>query len=206
MRWSFVHAVLCLVTGVWSVASASLWPFVAGSGVSMLFFFITARTAQPRLAGVGIANAITLLRLLVLLAGALFFPSTWTFGLVLLLDGMDGFVARRLGETSEFGALFDMETDGVLMGLLALHLSPVAPWVLLVGVLRPAYVLARIPFPRSATKEPRTWLGRSAFTIAAWALVFSCASFAAPVVTALTVAATCAISASFFLSFTQLRR
>lgn len=53
--------------------------------------------------------------------------------IALTLDGLDGWVARRSNMTSEFGARFDMETDGLLMMGLALNLAVagiVGPWVL----------------------------------------------------------------------------
>ncbi|WOI57292.1 CDP-alcohol phosphatidyltransferase family protein [Palleronia sp. LCG004] len=42
--------------------------------------------------------------------------------LVLLLDGVDGWLARREGVASEFGARFDMEVDAALAAILSLVL------------------------------------------------------------------------------------
>ena len=63
----------------------------------------------------------------------------------LVLDGVDGKVARARGETSAFGARFDMETDAAL--LLALSLAVPALgiagwWALAIGGMRYAYVAA----------------------------------------------------------------
>lgn len=182
------------------------WPFVAVSGVSMLVLFFRARPTQQRLGGLGVANAVTLLRLSITLIGSVLFPTAAMFGLVLALDGVDGLLARRLGETSPFGALFDMETDGVFMSLLALTLAPEAPWVLAVAGWRPVFVLVRLGFPNSSHGEPRTWVGRGAFTVAAWLMVFACATRAAGWTPTLTVISTAAISASFLVSLSELRR
>jgi phosphatidylglycerophosphate synthase len=70
--------------------------------------------------------------------------------LCLILDGVDGRVARSRGEVSEFGARFDVETDAVLL----LCLSLVVPilgvagwWVVLLSGLRYGYVLAAVFLP-----------------------------------------------------------
>ena len=63
----------------------------------------------------------------------------------LLLDGVDGWWARRHGLSSAFGARFDMETDALLilvLALLAWHLGKAGAWVILSGALRYLFVAA----------------------------------------------------------------
>lgn len=63
----------------------------------------------------------------------------------LVLDGVDGRVARARGEVSPFGARFDMETDSVLNTALAVAVAGTGLagwWVLAIGLLRYAYVTA----------------------------------------------------------------
>jgi phosphatidylglycerophosphate synthase len=63
----------------------------------------------------------------------------------LVLDGLDGKVARSRGEVSPFGARFDMETDAVLNTALCvavLGLGLAGWWVLAIGLLRYGYVIA----------------------------------------------------------------
>jgi phosphatidylglycerophosphate synthase len=79
----------------------------------------------------------------------------------LVLDGVDGAVARARGETSAFGARFDMETDAAL--LLALSLAvPVLGvtgwWVLAIGGLRYGYVAAGWIAPRRIRRALRITL------------------------------------------------
>lgn len=65
--------------------------------------------------------------------------------LVLLLDGLDGAVARRSGTASAFGARFDMELDAALilaLSVLAWQPGPAGPWVLAIGAMRYLFVLA----------------------------------------------------------------
>lgn len=55
----------------------------------------------------------------------------------LLLDGVDGQVARRTGTASRFGARFDMEVDALLVLVLSIHVArELGPWVLLIGAAR----------------------------------------------------------------------
>lgn len=94
------------------------------------------------------ANAITLLRLalLFLLVGMAYWaPPTWQLVdaplllLVIALDGLDGWVARRRGESSVFGAVFDIAADRVVEAVLWLVLADlglVPIWVAIVFVTR----------------------------------------------------------------------
>ncbi|MEZ5583441.1 MAG: CDP-alcohol phosphatidyltransferase family protein [Candidatus Competibacteraceae bacterium] len=64
---------------------------------------------------------------------------------VVLLDGVDGWLARRSNTVSDFGARFDMETDALLIAVLALlvwRLDKVGVWILLAGALRYLFVAA----------------------------------------------------------------
>ncbi|MFT4166517.1 MAG: CDP-alcohol phosphatidyltransferase family protein [Microlunatus sp.] len=78
----------------------------------------------------------------------------------LILDGVDGAVARRRGETSAFGARFDMETDAALLMSLSLAVPPLGVagwWVLAIGLMRYLYVAASWVGPaglRSALRRP----------------------------------------------------
>ena len=59
----------------------------------------------------------------------------------LLLDAVDGRVARRTGTVSPFGARFDGEADALLILTLSVYVAHwVAPWVLVIGLAR--YVFA----------------------------------------------------------------
>jgi phosphatidylglycerophosphate synthase len=59
----------------------------------------------------------------------------------LLLDGVDGKVARRTGTCSRFGARFDMEVDAFLILVLSLHAGfSLGTWTLAIGGMRYAFV------------------------------------------------------------------
>jgi phosphatidylglycerophosphate synthase len=61
-----------------------------------------------------------------------------------VLDGVDGWLARRSRMTSEFGARFDMETDAVLvmaMSVLIWQYGKAGAWALTGGMLRYIFVI-----------------------------------------------------------------
>jgi phosphatidylglycerophosphate synthase len=103
----------------------------------------------------GAANQITTLRaaLAVLVAGlvgerslpALAAAAASAALAVILLDGVDGWLARRTGMSSEFGARFDMEIDAFLilvLAMLAWRHGKAGWWILLAGLLRYLFILA----------------------------------------------------------------
>ncbi len=77
----------------------------------------------------------------------------------LLLDRVDGEVARRTGTASGFGAAFDMEVDAFLILVLSGYVAGrLGTWVLLIGAARYALWVAGwlLPWLR-ASVPPRPW-------------------------------------------------
>ncbi|HEY1573773.1 MAG TPA: CDP-alcohol phosphatidyltransferase family protein [Pseudonocardiaceae bacterium] len=61
----------------------------------------------------------------------------------LILDGVDGHVARRTGLATAFGARFDMEVDAFLILVLSIDVAmTVGAWVLVIGAMRYLFVAA----------------------------------------------------------------
>jgi phosphatidylglycerophosphate synthase len=80
----------------------------------------------------GFAGAVTPVATLVVLSAV-----------ALVLDGVDGKVARRTGTASPLGARFDMEVDAFLVLVLSVHVAVlVSHWALVIGAMRYAYVVA----------------------------------------------------------------
>ncbi len=77
----------------------------------------------------------------------------------LVLDGVDGCVARRTNSSSAFGARFDMEVDALLILVLSAYAAPaVGWWVLLIGAARYLFGAAKWPLPwLRGTAPPRRW-------------------------------------------------
>ena len=66
----------------------------------------------------------------------------------LVLDGVDGKVARRTGTASPLGARFDMEVDAFLILVLSVYVAlSLGPWVLLIGGMRYAFAAAARVLP-----------------------------------------------------------
>jgi phosphatidylglycerophosphate synthase len=118
--------------------------------------FAAARAWRTRSGALAVANLLTFLRLVVVvclpfLLGLL--PSPFFTALViglLVIDGIDGRVARARGEASAFGAMFDMETDALtvmVLGILLWTSGSVGAWVLTAGLWRYAYAFAVTLFP-----------------------------------------------------------
>lgn len=117
----------------------------------------------------GPANRVTLLRAVLALAVAWVSLDDRVPGRVpvlvalaavaLVLDGVDGWVARRTGTVSAFGARFDMEVDAFLILVLSTYVARSAGWwVLLIGAARYLFVLAKGPLPwLRAAAPPRPW-------------------------------------------------
>jgi phosphatidylglycerophosphate synthase len=77
----------------------------------------------------------------------------------LVLDGVDGRVARRTGTVSAVGARFDMEVDSVLVLLLSVYVGrSLGVWVLAIGSVRYLHWIAcrALPWLRGPV-PPRYW-------------------------------------------------
>jgi phosphatidylglycerophosphate synthase len=171
--WVSFHAGLCAVAGVVSVALSVPWLLASVGVLSLLTLVASQKPSLPRLGGLGVANAITVCRLALLLVASAAMHASLVFGLVLVLDAVDGAVARRLGEASAFGALLDMETDALFIAVLSVAnlVAGAPPWVLLFGALRYALVLSRLVFSAEAAVERRATFGRVAYLVAALSLL-----------------------------------
>lgn len=135
---------------------ASLISFLALAAVINVLWISQQVMSQRSVSRFGEANQTTLLRSgLVCLIGSTLLVSShepdvgWHLaGLIavaLALDGVDGFLARKLNLASEFGARFDMEIDALLLLILSLlvwQTGQAGAWVLLIGLMRYAFVAA----------------------------------------------------------------
>jgi phosphatidylglycerophosphate synthase len=77
----------------------------------------------------------------------------------LVLDAVDGWVARRTKKEGALGALFDGDVDAFLILVLSVYVARSAgAWVLAIGAARYAFLAAGGPLPwMRATLPPREW-------------------------------------------------
>ncbi|MGO2007685.1 CDP-alcohol phosphatidyltransferase family protein [Vreelandella alkaliphila] len=137
------------------VACAANWWLAAGFYSVMGALVVSFWPHGP----LGWANRVTLGRgvLVAIVAGALaanaFTDAIWLWLAVaviaLLLDGVDGWIARRTKTHTTFGARFDMELDAVLILILCIGLlqsEHLGAWVLLIGGMRYLFIAASWSF------------------------------------------------------------
>lgn len=161
----------------------------------------------------GLADGVTLVRAglaATLLAPAiedLHVPPSGTLALtallLLALDGLDGWIARRRGEASPFGARFDMEADTLLLAVLALLVllsGRAGAWVLLAPALRPAFVIAGRVAPWLSAPLPASSRRKLCCVAPLAALSLALApSVGAPLATLLALSAVLVLASSFAL-------
>jgi phosphatidylglycerophosphate synthase len=126
--------------------------------------------ARAGMAALGPANRVTLARAMLvsavaaLVADAFLRPAAvpalvGLASVALVLDAVDGWVARRTGTVTPLGARFDMEVDAFLILVLSIYVAGFAgPWVLAIGAARYALGAAGLVLPwLRAPVPPRYW-------------------------------------------------
>jgi phosphatidylglycerophosphate synthase len=145
-RRSAVRATIRVVSDFYTLKTAVVFTAV------MLIAVSRVRAHHP-FNRFGSANRVTMVRALLasLVAGAIgeapeadVVASAIAAGtLATMLDGVDGWLARRTRMESPFGARFDVEVDALLVQVLAIlawRWEKAGPWVLLSGFLRYAFI------------------------------------------------------------------
>ncbi|WP_051608757.1 CDP-alcohol phosphatidyltransferase family protein [Fodinicurvata fenggangensis] len=222
--WLLAGAV-CLVAG------QSLLKVLAGisTGALILPFFLYLGIACGVWLGLpahlpqrsfGLANGITLLRavLTCLLAGLVVQTPPELLGwlplagalTILLLDGLDGWVARKTAQASAFGARFDMEMDSLLVLLLCatvLLMDKAGPWVLLAGGLRYIFLAGTGLLPWMKGTLPESFRRKALYVISTCGVILALA----PVVTGplshvISVVAVAGLVISFMIDISWLYR
>ena len=151
-RWGRVHSTLLLGIGVVLMG----WPDrMIALALPALAAVISGNVALLVIRGRGrqwnAADAVTLVRLAAMAFGVLWYDAVGgfvvgAFALTIaaeMLDGVDGWAARRFGG-SEVGARLDMEVDAwatLALSVLAVRVAGIGGWVMVAGVLRYAYAL-----------------------------------------------------------------
>jgi phosphatidylglycerophosphate synthase len=129
---------------------------------------------------------------------------------VVVLDGVDGWLARKLEISSDFGARFDMETDAlslVAIAGLVWQYGKAGPWVLLAGLMRYAFVAATKVVPYLAGPLLPSLRRKAAFVIVAMALIGCLAPIVNPPLSvSLALAGLLTLMASFITDIAHLAR
>ena len=174
VRLSLALALLGQLAALLALAlTVGLGPVGWGAGVAVGLTVVTCLALGLRATGqnsLGAANRVTLVRtILVGSITALVADPTVREGeigvlvvlctVALVLDAVDGWVARRTGSVSPLGARFDMETDAFLILVLSAHVAiMVGGWVLAIGLARYGFWIAGRLVPWMAATLPyRYW-------------------------------------------------
>jgi phosphatidylglycerophosphate synthase len=212
----FVVAVLAMAFALAVVAPLPLWSTSLAVGlvtgaVLLAFHAHGAAEARGRAGRFGLANWVTLFRLnlvaLMLLAvwpdagsARLFWLLFAMAAIALALDGVDGWLARRRQEASRFGERFDMGADTaftIIVTLCLVRLDLVGPWVILIGLMRPAFVAAARLWPRLAAPLPPSRGRKIACGLSLGLLVAGLAPLLAPITPLLALLALAVLAWSF---------
>jgi phosphatidylglycerophosphate synthase len=207
--WSRVHAPIMIVACACAAVLGTPWAVGAAGTLSFAVLLVQSRSAWATQARTIWPNAVTLLRLAIVVTMGSFAHSApglaWAaaVGAIFALDYVDGWVARRTGGTTAFGAHFDMETDALVVLVVDLELwlrGQLGPWILTTGLLRYAYVVCVALVPPRGGEMPRSTLGRNAFGTLVTGLTVALAA-PGPVGTAGAVIGTAAVTFSFARAF-----
>ena len=145
------HAWITLIATLVFLFFHSVALFTSTVAVSFLLFYLVNRQGWKSLGRIGgYANAFTLLRLMVLLALCAFhqyvhhYLITAIALLIIIGDGIDGYLARKYNAASIFGEYFDAETDAFFvlsLGIILFDRQMVGEWILIPGLLRYGYMI-----------------------------------------------------------------
>jgi len=163
-------AQLILLTLLWAGVGLSPVGWVAGAAYALAIWAIL-NTALRRsgTSSLGPADLVTLARAVLVGGVTALVTDGATVGtrvlvlaalasVALVLDAVDGHVARRTGTSSALGARFDMEVDAFLILVLSVYVSlSLGVWVLAIGVMRYAFVAAAWVMPWLSAPLPRSY-------------------------------------------------
>jgi phosphatidylglycerophosphate synthase len=171
-RWSFAHALLMLWATAITWALGMPWVLSFSGTLSFSLLILVARPWWTEKGVFGSANAVTAFRLVGVLVLPLFGTSidpvliAGISSVLLATDGLDGWLARRCNQASEFGEYFDKETDAFLLLVLctfATLTKRLWPWILGLGLLRYVFVVLTHWFTPNLLKERRSARARMTY-------------------------------------------
>lgn len=178
-RWSTAHAGIMVLGLAASVYLDQPAPIVATGLCSITALLVVGGYSVSIAHVASWANALTGARLIgaSVLGVAATAPRVETHGTVfaaaglalIALDGLDGYLARRLDRTSSLGARFDGAVDAYLTLILAaaaFFADRTGAWILVAGLLRYGYVLIAPLIRRPGAELRRSGRARVVFVIA----------------------------------------
>ena len=164
-QWTFIHALIIGLCSFLYLYFEIAYFFIVPVLLSFIYILYATRSEREWF---GYANGVTFCRILACLL-VLVLPLKPILAPLLILiavavlDGLDGYLARRFNESSDMGAYFDKETDALFVMVLCFILYKMgrAPFAILgLGWLRYITVLVFHFIISKAKKESRFKIGQ----------------------------------------------
>jgi phosphatidylglycerophosphate synthase len=157
-----------LICGVYLIFPKVILVIIASFlSIAMLWIYAWREIYHLKPAG-GWPNWVTLFRFLLLITVTYLNKQITNdifvilISFVVVLDGLDGFLARKLDQRTDFGALFDMETDSVfvcIVSCLLLEKRILGTWILIPAFIKYFYFVFTDITGMNKLPEPRTFFG-----------------------------------------------
>jgi phosphatidylglycerophosphate synthase len=220
MGWGLVATAVVGMAASMAAGLSPSYPVAATLACMALMTVVACAQDDHPFPRFGAANYVTMFRAVVmaLVAGLIGESGSaqlvwFTIGIVALvavLDGADGWLARRSGMKSGFGARFDMETDAALILVLSVLVwrhGKAGGWILMCGLMRYVFVAAGWLLPWLAAPLRSTRRGKTVAVIQYIGLSIALAPIIMPPLSAAVAAVTLAALAwSFAVDVMWLRR
>jgi phosphatidylglycerophosphate synthase len=186
--------------------------WLAGTAYAVILsVLLTFALLRSRTRSLGPADRVTLVRAELVGGVTALVATTWVgrptptgfivvlASVALVLDAVDGYVARRTGTVSALGARFDMEVDAFLILVLSVFVaSSVGAWVLAIGAMRYAFAAAAWAAPWLRAPLPPSFARKTVAALQGIILVVASAGVTpAPVATGLVGLALASLTWSF---------
>lgn len=159
-----------LIASILHFAGFSICYFFGESQIWILFITLlftwylvmTAQNIRPLPFIFGYANWVSIFRLICILIGFTLYQTLddlsllIIFGFAVLLDGLDGFLARKYNHQTKEGAILDMEIDALLVFILtSIHIENdrVHSWIIIPASLRFMFAWILLLFRRNQPPE-----------------------------------------------------
>jgi phosphatidylglycerophosphate synthase len=161
--WLFYHSIIIMIGLMVDAARGTLF-FCPIAGVLVFLIFLIRNWSgfTEKKPWGGVPNVVTLLRLILLFIAPFIIHNRFNVAVLgtvfVALDGVDGFLARRLDQITHFGGLLDMEADAffcLMFSLLIGFESLEMQWVLLAGSMRYLYKIVTTVWNKNTFAETK---------------------------------------------------
>jgi phosphatidylglycerophosphate synthase len=163
LDWLFYHSIIIMIGLIADVAGGTMFfCLIAGVLVFLIFVIKNWSGFTEKKPWGGIPNMVTLFRLVLLFMTPFIMHNRFNVAVLgtvfVALDGVDGFLARKLDQITYFGGQLDMEADAffcLIFSMLIGFESREMQWVLLAGSMRYLYKIITTVWNKEAFTETK---------------------------------------------------